>query len=153
MGSMSGKTMLLFIAVALTIGLVAGFVFASLRSPEPSTVPSIELEVESTSGTDPESRNNEGGQGGSQGRENGGGEPAGDSGSNDGSGATTDPGGSGGSNSPGVSDGSGGASGAQPAPPPPPALAGDDDPRDTDDGGETGEPDNGEDAEGVIVED
>jgi hypothetical protein len=150
---MSGKTIVLFIAVALTIGLVAGLVFASLRSPEPSTVPTIELEVESTSGTDPEPRNNEGGKGGSQDLENGGGEPSGDSGSSDGSGATTDPGGSGGSNSPDGADGSGGASGAQPAPPPPPAPAGDDDPRDTDDGGETGEPDGGEDAEGGIVED
>jgi hypothetical protein len=129
---MRARGVALIASLALLVGGVSGFVYASLRSPEPSTVPAIEIDDEPSpdqqrpggrrqgSGKKNE-RTRSGGPGGS------GGSPADDpAGVRDGSGDA------------GESEGSGEAPGAQPVPPPPPAPAGtgddDDDDEPEDDG-------------------
>lgn len=124
---MKGRTVTVVAALTLLVGLTVGIVLASLRSPEPTTVPSIELEVESTS--DGQAPGDDKGRHANKGR-GGGAEGAQGESTSDGPGSGS-PGGAVGSGGSG-----GGSGGAEPAPPPPPEPAGDDD--DDDNGGDNG---------------
>ena len=105
---MRARDVALIASLALLVGGVAGFLYASLRSPEPSTVPAIEVEDEPSTGKQPGGRRQGSGTRNEQTR------------------------------SGGAPGGSGQAPGARPVPPPPPAAAGtgddDDDDEPEDDG-------------------
>ena len=106
---MRARDVALIASLALLVGGVAGFLYASLRSPEPSTVPAIEVEDEPSPG---QLRSGGRRQGSDKRDEQ--------------------------TRSGGAPGGSGQAPGARPVPPPPPAAAGtgddDDDDEPEDDG-------------------
>jgi hypothetical protein len=141
--------MILVALSSLAIGVVAGFLYASLRGPDRTSVPAIELEDDPSDDDRPRDRPDREGRNAEH-RSGRKAPPLGGSGTPSGvasteGGATGGSGGSGGSGTSGGSGGSRGTGGqgsddpvgAQPVPPPPPALAGtgdDDDDDDEDDG-------------------